>query len=162
MHIALIEAYAEAGDEKGRDGERALLSRWHSDGKQPSLDRAEGFRVEVIAAGVRHINVFEYFEPTGLRRERFAFTVRDSAQAINALYVLDSDDSYQAEFEKEHAKEAAAGKRRYALVRYTGLNLEAAKPVVYKYFNGEPDYDDVRGDVLRAVKALPPAGEKKP
>jgi hypothetical protein len=81
--------------------------------------------------------------------------VRDAAQIIDALYVLDSDDSYQADFARHHPRDAAQGKRRYALVKYSGLNLDVAKPQVYKYYNGEPDYDEVRSDVLRAAKALP-------
>jgi tetratricopeptide (TPR) repeat protein len=162
LHLALVEAYANADDRKQRDQERALLVSWHSDGKHPSLERAEGFRVEFITAGPHHINAFEYFEPTGERHARYRFTVRDSAQIINAIYVLDSADEYQADFAKLHPQEAADGKRRFALVKYVGLNPEEARPVVYKYYNSEPDYEEVRTDVLRAVKVLPQARVDKP
>jgi tetratricopeptide (TPR) repeat protein len=162
LHLALVEAYAESGDTRQRDQERALLAKWHGEGKNPSIDRAEGFRLEVIAAGSRHINAFEYFGVNGVKRDRYRFTVRDGAQMIDAIYVLDSADGYQTEFAKHHPGEAAEGKRRYALVKYVGINPEAGTPVVYKYYNGEPGYDEVRADVLRAARALPPVTGKKP
>jgi tetratricopeptide (TPR) repeat protein len=162
LHLALVEAYANADDHKQRDAERDLLVSWHSDGKHPSLERAQGFRVEVMTAGSHHINALEYFEPTGERHDRYRFTVRDSAQIIDALYVLDSADDYQADFARLHPQEAAEGKRRFALVKYVGLNPEEARPVVYKYYNTEPGYEDVRSDVLRAVKVLPQVKVNKP
>lgn len=162
LHLALVEAYANADDRKQRDKERALLASWHSDGKHPSLERADGFRVEYMTAGPHHINAYEYFEPTGERHARYRFTVRDSAQLITALYVLDSADEYQADFARLHPQEAADGKRRFALVKYVGLNPEEARPVVYKYYNSQPDYEEVRADVLRAVKVLPQVKVDKP
>lgn len=157
LHLALVAAYAGALKPVERNRESALLHAWHSDGQHQSLTRADGFLVETIFTHPWHINVMEYFDPQGSQHALWRFIVRDSANLIEATYVLGSGGT-------DHP---------FVLLHYTGdaalpdasegsVATDVPAPVGQrvKSYDQRPAYDQVRSDVLQRVRSMPLLSKK--
>ncbi len=161
LHLALVAAYAGALRPVERNRESALLQAWHADGQHASLIRADGFQLETIFGRPWHINVTEYFSPQhddiqAGQPALWRFIVRDSAEIIEATYVLKA------------APDLAGAQPKFLLLHYSG---EAAVPDAtsdgqpsgvpapvaqqVKAYDKQPAYDQVRADVLQRVRSMP-------
>jgi tetratricopeptide (TPR) repeat protein len=148
VHALLVRAYAESGDTKMRDEERATLRRMHADGKHPAFAETHGFMIERIPVGNLSVDAIEYFAPEGRYHFYYRFDVYDTAGKMIEFIALASENEDQALFAAAHAKEARAGVRRFSLDRYTE-NQQA----LLGFIDGEPGYDDLRARIVKIVNA---------
>jgi tetratricopeptide (TPR) repeat protein len=160
VHSLLLEAYAESGDKKMRDEERATLRRMHSDGKHPAFSETQGITIERIPVGNLSVDAIEYFAPEGKYHFYYRFDVYDTSGKRIEFIALASEDEDQAFFAASHPKEAKAGVRRFSLDRYTE-NQQA----LLGFMDGQPTYDDLRARIVKIVTAetdtgAPPAQPK--
>ena len=72
---------------------------------------------------------------------------------------LESDDSDQESFKASHPEEAAHGGRAYSLDTYPG---PCSQGLIKFYSKGEPTYEEVRGDVVKALAGTARGGESVP
>ena len=151
VHALLVQAYAQSGDTKDRDAQRAVLRGFHSDGKHPDFARSMGFLVETIPFHDRVVQAVEFYEPAGKFHFYYRFNVFDLAGHLQSFYALESDDADQAMFAQQHAKEAAAGERRFSIDVYS-LNAEGHPTQgLIAFIDGQPSYDDLRSRMIKIL-----------
>lgn len=152
VNALLLQAYAETGDKVHRDQQRAILRRYHDDGKHPVFAQIPSFLIETIPAGNKTIQAAEFYHPSGQLHFYYRFNVFDSAGHLQSFFALESDDTDQPFFTRLHPRLAAAGQRRFSLDGYARAADGKITQALYMFFNGEPSYDDVRNLVVRLVQ----------
>lgn len=153
IHGLLLQAYAQSGDKAHRDEQRAILRGYHSDGKHPDFAQIPGFLIETIPVGDKIVQANEFYEPTGEFHFYYRFNIFDNSGHILSFIALESDDADQTMFAQQHAKEAAAGERRFSLDGYSKNPDGHVTQALYTFFNGQPSYDDVRALVVKLVQS---------
>jgi tetratricopeptide (TPR) repeat protein len=152
VHALLLQVYAQTGDKTRRDEQRAILRSYHSDGKHPAFAQTLAYLVETIPVGDKTIQAIEFYEPAGQFHFYYRFNIFDSAGKILSFIALESDDADQALYAQQHSKEAAAGERRFSLDGYSQSADGHVNQALYKFFDGQPSYDDVRALVVQLVQ----------
>jgi len=152
IHGLLLQAYAQSGDKAHRDEQRAILRGYHSDGKHPGFAQIPGFLIETVPVGDKIIQANEFYEPTGEFHFYYRFNIFDTSGHIVSFIALESDDADQATFAQQHSKEAAAGERRFSLDGYAKAPDGHVTQALYMFFNGQPNYDDIRALVIKLVQ----------
>jgi hypothetical protein len=148
VHAGLLEAYAETGDRKDRDIERAILRGYHADGHHPTAAKTSGIVIERFRAGDRSIEAVEYFAPQGPDHVWYRFTASDDKGAILGSYAFAADDQDESAYRHEHPDVAGSTLHRYALESFFGGNSSTIGTI-----DGAPTYDDFRTRVVNAVQA---------
>lgn len=150
IHTSLVAAYAAAGQTKERDQERTLLRAMHETGA-PEARLATGFLIEMFPLGPDRVDAIEYFDPVGRFHTWYRFLVREPGG--RRLWEIDvqSDDFNQKSWAQAHAAEAASGNRQFQI---TGHG-DDGRSIDYRTFSGKPDYDNIRGMVVDALRAHP-------
>jgi tetratricopeptide (TPR) repeat protein len=151
VHALLLQAYAGMGDKVQRDEQRALMRSLHSDGKHPDLAAAQGFVIEMIPAGDKVIQAFEFYEPVGKFHFYYRFNVFDASGKLERFYALESDDVDQAMYAQQHPKEAAAGERRFSIDYYEQKKPDSVTQGPVAFIDGQPNYDDLRARIVKIV-----------
>ena len=152
IHSLLLQAYAESGNKMQRDQERTILRGYHSDGKHPVFAEIPAFLIETIPVGDKIIQATEFYQPSGQFHFYYRFNIFDASGKLQSFIALESDDSDQAMYAQQHAKEAAAGERRFSLDGYARSADGHVTQALYKFFDGQPSYDDVRALVIKLVQ----------
>lgn len=147
VNTTLVAAYANAGHKQQRDAERLLLHKLHEDPHAVEAAQSNGFLLEMFPAKKYRVDAIEYFHPLGKFHLYYRFLVRDAAGKRVWEFGLQSDDLNQASWAKAHPQEAAAGKRQFSLQGDGG-----GQHADYRLFSGDPDYDEVRAEVVRVVE----------
>jgi tetratricopeptide (TPR) repeat protein len=150
VNTTLVAAYAIAGHKQQRDAERLLLHKLHDDPHAVEAAQANGFLLEMFPAKKYRVDAIEYFHPMGKFHLYYRFLVRDAAGKRVWEFGLQSDDLNQASWAKVHPQEAAAGKRQFSLQGEGG-----GQHADYRLFSGDPDYDELRAEVVRIVESQP-------
>lgn len=153
VHSLLLQIYAQTGDKAKRDEQRAILRGYHSDGKHPAFSQVPAFLIETIPAGDKIIQATEFYVPSGEFHFYYRFNIFDSSGQIQSFIALESDDADQALYAQQHPKEAAAGERRFSLDGYSKSADGHVTQALYKFFNGQPSYDDLRALVIELVQS---------
>jgi tetratricopeptide (TPR) repeat protein len=152
VHALLLQVYAQTGDRTHRDEQRAILRGYHSDGKHPAFAQTPAYLIETIPVGDKTIQAVEFYEPEGQFHFYYRFNIFDSAGKIQSFIALESDDADQVMYAQQHPKEAAAGERRFSLDGYSQSADGHVSQALYKFFDGQPSYDDVRALVVKLVQ----------
>jgi len=148
VHSGLLEAYAETGDRKNRDIERAILRGYHSDGHHPTAARTTGIVVERFHAGGKTVEAVEYFDPQGPDHIWYRFNVFDGKGLTLGSYTFAADDPDQVAYYQQHPDVAGSTLHRFALessFHGTGSTLGS--------IDGAPTYDDFRTRIVSVVQA---------
>jgi tetratricopeptide (TPR) repeat protein len=157
VHALMLQAYAQAGDAKNRDAQRDILRTYHSDGQHPDFSRSMGFMVETIHHHDKLVQAIEFYAPMGKDHFYYRFNVFNPDGHLTSFLVLQSDEADQADYAKQHAKEAAAGGRRFSIDLYTQNEQKQTVQSVMAYLDSQPSYDDLRARVIKIVD-----GDSKP
>ena len=157
VHAGLLEAFAETGDRKDRDIERAILRGYHADGRHPSAARTPGIVIERFHAGDRQIEAVEYFEPQGPDHVYYRFNVSDPNGVIVGWYAFAADDPDQATYHQEHPDIARTTLRRYALESFIAGNSATLGTI-----DGNPSYDDFRSRIVAVAQAASSTADATP
>jgi tetratricopeptide (TPR) repeat protein len=148
VHAGLLEAYAETGDRKNRDIERAILRGYHADGHHPTATRTSGIVIERFHAGDKTIEAVEYFDPQGPDHVWYRFTVNDDKGIILGSYAFAADDQDQAAYRQQHPDIAGSTLHRFALESYF-----AGTSATVGSLDGAPTYDDFRTRIVSIVQS---------
>jgi tetratricopeptide (TPR) repeat protein len=148
VHAGLLEAYAETGDRKDRDIERAILRGYHSDGRHPSAARTSGIVIERFHAGDKTIEAVEYFAPQGPDHVWYRFTVGDDKGVILGSYAFAADDQDQAAYRQQHPDIVGSTLHRFALESFF-----AGTEATLGDIDGAPSYDDFRTRIVSVVQS---------
>lgn len=153
VHALLLQAYAQAGDVKHRDEQREILRTYHTDGKHADFARSMGFLVETIPFHDKVVQAVEFYSPAGKDHFYYRFNVFDTNGHLTSFLSLQTDDADQAAYAKEHAKEAAAGGRRFSIDLYTQNAEKQTVQGVMAYLNGQPKYDELRAQIIKILES---------
>jgi tetratricopeptide (TPR) repeat protein len=157
VHAGLLEAFAETGDRKNRDIERAILRGYHADGHHPSAAKTPGMVIERFRAGDKEIEAVEYFDPQGPDHVYYRFNVFDPGGVIVGWYAFAADDPDQAAYQNEHPDVARTSLRRYALESFIGGNSANLGMI-----DGAPSYDDFRSRIVSVCAAETSTADASP
>jgi tetratricopeptide (TPR) repeat protein len=146
----LIQSYQALGDIKARDEEIKSLYEYHKNSPDPKVNTAERFCREQAVMGKRSVFVFEYFSPSGDRKQFLRFCVLNKKGEVDYYISLGSYDS-TTEIARELG-EIPKNERLYHLDEYTDNRHST-----YGFFKTKPDYDKVRSMVLSVLE-----GQLKP
>lgn len=164
VHGLLLQAYAQSGDKTRRDEQRGILRGYHSDGKHPEFAQIPSFLIETIPIGDKVIQAVEFFEPFGEFHFYYRFNIFNSQNQLQSFIALESDDTDQVLFAKQHPKEAAAGQRRFSLDGYAQSANGHVTQALYTFYENQPGYDTVRDLVIQLVQQgkspIPAAAQK--
>jgi tetratricopeptide (TPR) repeat protein len=153
IHALLLQAYAQSGDAKNRDVERAILRGYHNDGQHPEFARAPSFQIETIPFQGKVVQALEFYEPQGRFHFYYRFNVFDQGGRLMYFYALESDDADQAMFAQQHPKEAAAGERRFSIDVYAINAKGNPTQGLVTFLDGQPTYDDLRARIIHILDA---------
>lgn len=157
-HTNLVLAYAEMQDWPAFDKERALIKAARDENK-PGIALDGHDVIDVLNVNGQKYQVWYFYKPYGHFHARYVFLHRGQDGHADHWFQCESDDADQSLFQQKHPKEAKAGERSYSLDSYTveKLGQNPSQALHGFYWDGEPTYETVRADVLKAL-----AGETKP
>jgi hypothetical protein len=152
----LTRAYAESGDKANRDTGIAHMVELYKRGLTPG--HMQQYLLERVLAGSKTILIFTSFKPWGHYNVYNYAQVYDEEAHLAQRLTLESDDTDQPLFARQHPKEAAAGARLFSIDGYAdgptasdGHHTETHS--TYKFFVGQPNYDIVRENFLNIASA---------
>jgi hypothetical protein len=148
VHAGLLEAYAETGDRKNRDLERALLRGYHFDGHHPTAARTTGIVIERFHAGDKTVEGVEYFDPQGPDHIWYRFTVSGDKGLILGSYSFAAGDADQNAYHQQHPDVVGSTLHRFALE-----SSFAGTASTLGNIDGAPSYDDFRTRIVGIVQA---------
>ena len=141
----LTRAYAESGNKDDRDAGIAHMVELHKRGITPP--HMQQYILERVRTPDRTILIFTSLEPWGHYKVYDYAQVFDEEGHLVLRLTLESNDTDQPLFAKEHPKEAASGARLFSIDGYSGPTTAAQSGEThstYKFFTGQPSYDTVR------------------
>jgi tetratricopeptide (TPR) repeat protein len=145
--VLLTRACAEAGDKACRDAGIAHMLDLHKRNLTPP--HMQQYIVERIVVGQKTLAINTSLEPWGHYHVYNYAQIFDENGHLQLRVTVESDDTDQALFARQHPKEAASGLRSFSLDGYqdAGLNKQQQRSethYTYKFFEGQPSYDIVR------------------
>jgi len=157
-HTNLVLAYAEMQDWAAFDKERVLIKAAR-DEKKPGISLDAHELIDVLHVNGETYQVWYFYKPYGHFHARYVFLHFGQDGKADRWYQCESDDVDQAFFQQQHPKEAKAGERSYSLDSYwfEKSSQYPSQALHGFYSDGEPPYETVRADVLKAI-----AGKTKP
>ena len=143
----LISAYSLSGKSFDASEQRKKLQEIQAAGNLPTK---LSFVIDKFQVGDQHVEVTEFFPYTPDKfHYRYSFVVRKVGEPVYRI-ALESDDADQTVLASSDPQKAAAlaagSKRRYSLDKYAP-NMHAT----FKFYDGEPAYEQVRDDAKQAI-----------
>jgi tetratricopeptide (TPR) repeat protein len=152
-YIYLAQAYARKGDWKNFDKERALIKAAR-DSKARGIELVgDGDVIDILTVAGQQYTVKSYYKPVGPHQTHYVFLHIVDDGKLKDMLTCDSDDGDQAEFKREHPKEAAAGARRFSLDPWEVVNDQLVHGHILRFYDGEPTYEELRADVMKVLTA---------
>jgi hypothetical protein len=150
----LTRACAESGDTGCRDAGMAHMQELQRAGVTPP--QMQQYILEHMKIGENSLLIRASLVPWGRYKVYDLGQVSGPDGAIFLRISLESSDTDQPLFARDHPQEAAAGMRLFSLDAYreTGLNGDGKRTqthYTYKFFTGEPSYTVVRQAFLDIV-----------
>lgn len=145
-HSNLSEVYAAQEHWPEFHAERELLHA-AKEAHEEGTDRMGNDVIDVLYVDGQRWIVHEYYPLAGRFHTRYNFTHFDAAGKLDRYISCESDDVDQADFAKRHPRKATAGDRSFSL---DGYQANTHSTILF-YSEGEPAYERVRADVLRAL-----------
>lgn len=150
----LTRACAESGDKTCRDSGMGHMLELHQHGATPPAMKR--YLLERVHVGENTLLIHASLEPWGPYKVYDLGQVLGSDGRIFLRITLESNDSDQVLFAKQHPQEAAAGVRSFSLDAYreTGLNSSGQRTQThstYRFFVGQPPYDTVRQEFMNVA-----------
>jgi len=148
----LTRACAESGETSCRDSGIAHLADLHNRGITPAGMNV--YIVERAKVGENTLLIRMSLEPWEYYRVYAQGQVINSGGNIFFRATLESNDTDQPRFAKEHPEEAARGVRLFSLDGYqeTGLNSSGQRTqthYTYKFYIGQPSYEVIREEFVK-------------
>jgi Tetratricopeptide repeat len=143
----LTRACAEYGDKTCRDSGITHMLDLHKRSIIPS--HTQQYVIERVTTSGKSLIIYSSLEPWGHYQVYNYAQMFDESGHLQLRLTIESDDTDQAFFAQQHAKEAAAGLRSFSLDGYqdSGLNDKKQRTethYTFKFFVGQPNYETVR------------------
>jgi len=156
-HKNLVIIDAMEGKWAEFDAQRKLLQEARARGDQ-GLSAQDSDVIDVFYVGPERYVVRESATLSGQFKTRYNFLHFGKDDKLDFRIACESDDADQITFAKAHPAEAAAGKRSFSLDSYSASATADGKfsqthGTLKFYPDGEPTYEMVRADVLKALEA---------
>lgn len=166
-HKNLVIVYAAQNKWPEFDQERKLLQEARDHGS-PGLNQDGSDVIDMFYVGPERYIVRTYPKLAGHFKTRYNFTHFGKDGKLDSWISCESDDVDQTSFAKAHPKEAAAGQRSFSLDSYTapvrsadGKTFSQTHGTLKFYPDGEPSYETVRADVIKALEYKAAPGNPK-
>lgn len=148
----LTRACAESSDATCRDSGIAHMLDLHSRGITPLGMRQ--YIVEQVKTGDNTVLIWTSLEPWGYYKIYAMGQVFNPQGKLFLRATLESNDTDQALFAKEHPDDASKGLRSFSLDSYldTGTNSNGQRTqthATYKFFIGQPPYAAVKEEFIK-------------
>ena len=143
----LTRAYAESGDKTNRDAGMTHMVELHKRGITPA--HLQQYLLEHVFVDGKTVLIFTSLEPWGHYKIYNYAQIYDQDAHLAQRLTLESNDSDQPLFARQHPTEAAAGTRLFSIDGYSDSTAgsdgqHAETHATYKFFTGQPSYDTVR------------------
>jgi len=155
-HSKLVRAYAQIGDWKSFDAERALI-KTARDNNAPDTVKDKFDFIDTIDVGGKTYDVRAFYTLYGNFKTRYVFLHFGDDGKLTDYIQCESDDADQSFFQKSYPKKAAAGERSFSLDTYHLGKAGMSQGLIKFYLDGEPTYETVRADVIKVLQ-----GDNKP
>jgi len=171
MRTAIIVLEARMNRWDDFDHDVKVLRQAKKSGMDHGLDGNTGFVIDEFESGrgrvqtviyplqsSRYHTLYRFLLPAWLEIDPVAIASaakkdkRCQNPDFQPYFDAESDDIDQAAFAKAHPDKAAKGERSYSLDSYQSPCVQA---LVKFYPDGEPTYEALRADVLKAIKGKP-------
>jgi tetratricopeptide (TPR) repeat protein len=179
LRLAVLQLEARLGKWSDFDRDLAALRAAKKSGDDHQLDSSNGFLIDGFEAGGKQVQVVLFPLLAGRFHTLYRFMlpklatpappVQASTQSPQSSrcdnpdfrpYVdVESDDADQESFKKKHPDLAAKGERSYSLDTY---GAPCSQGLIRFYSDGEPTYEAIRGDVIKALNYVPKPAAAKP
>ena len=152
----LARAYAETGDAADRDKTVAAVLKLHETSTNDQFKRADRFVVERVKLADGSLDIFYAIVPFSRYHIYMLGRQVDGSNALIRQITLESNDTDQVGFVKEHADLAANGMRRFSMDTYSaskaGPNGTATQTqALIGFMDGQPSYDDTKARMLKVA-----------
>jgi tetratricopeptide (TPR) repeat protein len=179
LRLAVLQLEARLEKWPAFDRDLAALRAAKKSGTDHQLDSSNGFIMEEFDAGGKHVQAVVFPLLAGGYHTLYRFLlpklsvtappVQASTQSPRSSrcdnpdfrpYIdVESDDVDQEPFRKAHPDLAAKGERSYSLDTY---GAPCSQGLIKFYFDGEPAYESVRADVIKALTYTPKPAAANP
>ena len=163
-HQDLALAYAQAQDWPDFDKERAIIKSAR-DKNATGLDKTGSDLIDELQVGSKTYRVLSFYKLAGRFHTRYAVVHFGDDGKLTDYIQCESDDVDQYAFKQKHPDKAAAGDRSFSLDSYSITPTGLSQGLIKFYWDGEPTYETVREDALKALQAQaappPPAPSPK-
>jgi len=148
----LTRACAESGDMSCRDSGMVHMLDLHRRGITPP--NMQQYVVERVKTGENILLIRMSLEPWGRYNVYALGQLFHSEGKMLFRVTLESNDTDQPLFAKEHPEEASKGVRRFSLDGYSQTEVNsngqgAWSHSTYKFFDGQPSYETVRDEFVK-------------
>jgi hypothetical protein len=138
----LARTYAAMGDIKSRDVAMGHMLQLRQKGVTPP--NMEAYILERVKIGDGTLVIRPSLVPWGPYKVYFLGQLMNAQGQIVLRLTLESPDSDQDLFAKQHPKEAAAGLRLFSMDGYQQTGPNTQTHMTFGFYTGEPSYDTVR------------------
>ncbi len=182
LRLAHMQIQARLGHWDAFDHEVAELRQAKRAGLDHGLDSSTGFLIDGFAAGETHVQtvifplqsdqyhtLYRFLLPkempaktsikAGVNSNDGADDERCKNPEFRPYIDLESDDVDQTAFKLAHPEAAEKGERSYSLDTYPG---PCSQGLIKFYNDGEPKYEAVRADIVKALTAAPTGPKAAP
>lgn len=140
----LMRAYTLGGNSGDRD---ALQDHINTLENAKQLPPSFNYLSDAYDVDGKRVELSVFPQVSGAYGYRYNFDIFDSGGREVLRVSLESNQSDQPLWAKQHPKEAAAGDREFSLDGY-GTNMHET----FRFYEGEPALDDVRGEVQQIIE----------
>ncbi len=187
LRLAHMQIQARLGHWDAFDHELAELRQAKRAGLDHQLDSSTGFLIDGFAAGGTHVQTVIFPLQSDQYHTLYRFLLPKESPAKTSIeagvnsgdaagnggssdercknpefrpYIdLESDDVDQAAFKQAHPEAVEKGERSYSLDTYPG---PCSQGLIKFYNEGEPKYEAVRADIVKALTGAPKAANPNP
>jgi hypothetical protein len=161
----LTQAYAESGDKVNRDAGMAHMQDLHQRGLTPTT--LKQYTVERVSLGNNTLVIQTSLEPWGPYNVYDFGQVFDKEHTTFLRITVESNETDQPLFAKQHPKEASQGLHQFSLDAYreTGLNSSGQSRqthYTFQFFVGRPPYETVRDAFISVATGKASAISSRP
>ena len=162
----LARAYAETGEAAERDRAIAAVLKLHQTTTNEQFKRADRFLVERVKLADGSLDIYYALVPFSPYHIYMLGRQVDAKNMLIRQITLESNDSDQDGFAKEHPDLSAKGMRRFSVDTYSASEVgpdgtATQTQALIGFIDGQPSYDEVKARMLKVASGqAPPAATR--
>ena len=157
----LARVYAETGDPAERDKTIAAVLRLHETTTNQQFKRADRFIVERVKLAAGYLDIYYALVPFSGYHIYMLGRQVDANNTLVRQITLESNDTDQVGFGKEHPDLVAKGMRRFSMDTYSAskvgpTGVATQTQALIGFMDGQPSYDDAKARMLKVASGDAP------